>query len=181
MDASGSTSVVENDVKGTFNSFIAEQSKQPGKTVLDVYQFSNSAERIVRSVDLATFENNLMRNYRCTGGAALNDADCEAIDELAMPESERPGQVLFAILTDGQENAGRRFTNADVKERVDRQTNVHSWNFLFLAANIDAFATGASLGFAADDCVQFECSQAGLFKFSACCSKRLDSMRADVK
>lgn len=29
--------VVENNVKGTFDSFIAEQREQPGKTILDVY------------------------------------------------------------------------------------------------------------------------------------------------
>ncbi|MBR4832937.1 MAG: VWA domain-containing protein [Thermoguttaceae bacterium] len=182
LDASGSMGVVENDVKGTFNSFIAEQSKQPGKTVLDVYQFSDETKRIVRAADLATFENNLMRDYNCSGCTALNDAVCEAVDEIgdefaAMPESERPSKVLFAILTDGEENASRRFTNVDVKERVDRQTNVYSWNFLFLAANIDAFETGATLGLAADDCVAFECSEEGLNDVCACFSERLADLR----
>ena len=183
LDASGSMGVVENDVKGTFDSFIAEQREQPGKTVLDVYQFSDETARIVRSVDLSTFENDLMRNYRCSGCTALNDAVCQAIDEIgaefaALPESERPEQVLVAILTDGEENASRRFTKADVKERIDRQTNVYSWKFVFLAANIDAFATGASLGLQADDCVAFECSEAGLEDVRACFSSRLASMRA---
>lgn len=183
LDASGSMGVVENDVKGTFNSFIAEQREQPGKTVLDVYQFSDETTRIVRSADLSTFENNLMRSYRCSGRTALNDAVCQAIDEIgaefaALPESERPEQVLVAILTDGEENASRRFTKADVKERIDRQTNVYSWKFVFLAANIDATETGASLGLAADDCVAFECSEAGLEDVRACFSGRLASMRA---
>ncbi|MBR2005122.1 MAG: VWA domain-containing protein [Thermoguttaceae bacterium] len=183
LDASGSMGVVENDVKGTFNSFIAEQREQPGKTVLDVYQFSDETTRIVRSADLSTFENDLMRSYRCSGCTALNDAVCQAIDEIgaefaALPESERPEQVLVAILTDGEENASRRFTKADVKERIDRQTNVYSWKFVFLAANIDATETGASLGLAADDCVAFECSEAGLEDVRACFSGRLASMRA---
>ena len=183
LDASGSMGVVENDVKGTFNSFIAEQREQPGKTVLDVYQFSDETTRIVRSADLSTFENDLMRSYRCSGCTALNDAVCQAIDEIgavfaALPESERPEQVLVAILTDGEENASRRFTKADVKERIDRQTDVYSWKFVFLAANIDAFATGAALGLAADDCVAFECSEEGLADVRACFSSRLASMRA---
>jgi Mg-chelatase subunit ChlD len=183
LDASGSMGAVENDVKGTFNSFIDEQREQPGKTVLDVYQFSDETSRIVRGADLSTFENNLMRNYRCSGCTALNDAVCQAIDEIgaefaALPESERPEQVLVAILTDGEENASRRFTKADVKERIDRQTNVYSWKFVFLAANIDATETGAALGLKADDCVAFECSEAGLEDVRACFSSRLASMRA---
>ena len=183
LDASGSMGVVENDVKGTFNTFIAEQREEPGKTVLDVYQFSDETTRIVRSADLSTFENDLMRNYRCSGMTALNDAVCQAIDELgaefaALPESERPEQILVAILTDGEENASRRFTTADVKERIDRQTNVYSWKFVFLAANIDATETGAALGLAADDCVAFECSEEGLGDVCACFSERLAAMRA---
>ena len=183
LDASGSMGVVENDVKGTFNSFIAEQREQPGKTVLDVYQFSDETTRIVRSADLSTFENDLMRSYRYSGCTALNDAVCQAIDEIgaefaALPESERPEQVLVAILTDGEENASRRFTKADVKERIDRQTDVYSWKFVFLAANIDATETGAALGLAADDCVAFECSEEGLGDACACFSERLAAMRA---
>ncbi len=183
LDASGSMGVVENDVKGTFNTFIAEQREEPGKTVLDVYQFSDETTRIVRSADLSTFENDLMRHYRCSGMTALNDAVCQAIDEIgaefaALPESERPEQILVAILTDGEENASRRFTTADVKERIDRQTNVYSWKFVFLAANIDATETGAALGLAADDCVAFECSEEGLGDVCACFSERLSAMRA---
>ena len=182
LDASGSMGVVENDVKGTFDSFVAEQSQKPGKTVLDVYQFANETTRLVRSADLATFENNLMRNYRCCGGTALNDAVCQAIDELgaefaAMPESERPGDVVVAILTDGEENSSRRFTNADVKERVKRQTEVYDWSFLYLAADIDAFETGAALGLAREDCAAFARSAKGVECARQAVSYRLDARR----
>lgn len=182
LDASGSMSSVENDVKGTFDAFVAEQSQKPGKTVLDVYQFSNSTERIVRAADLATFENNLMRDYRCNGMTALNDAVCQAIDELgaefaAMPPAERPGDVVVAILTDGEENASQRFTNADVKERVKRQTEVYDWSFLYLAADIDAFATGARLGLSTEDCAAFSRSPEGVRYACAAVSTRLQSRR----
>ncbi len=178
LDASGSMGVVENDVKGTFDSFVAEQRQKPGKTVLDVYQFANATERIVRSADLSTFENNLMRNYRCSGGTALNDAVCQAIDELgaefaAMPESERPSDVVVAILTDGEENSSLHFTNADVKKRVERQTKVYNWSFIYLAADIDAFATGARLGFAMEDCAQFTRSAEGVERARQAVSERL--------
>ena len=182
LDASGSMETVENDVKGTFDAFVAEQSQKPGKTVLDVYQFSNSTERIVRSANLAAFENNLMRNYRCHGLTALNDAVCQAIDELgaefaAMPESERPSDVVVAILTDGEENFSRRFTNADVKERVKRQSEIYDWSFIYLAADIDAFKTGAALGLAAEDCAMFARSAEGIESARQAVSSRLEARR----
>lgn len=182
LDASGSMKVIENDVKGTFNGFIDEQRNAGGKTVLDVYQFADKSRRIVEAADLAAFENNLMNGYRCGGCTALNDAVCDAIDELGatfakLPEEERPETVFFAILTDGEENASRRFSTDDVKERVERQTKVYSWNFVFLAADIDAFATGRSLGIAAQNCAEFSRSAKGTAFATRYLAERLSCLR----
>lgn len=184
LDASGSMQVIENDVKGTFNGFIDEQRKAGGKTVLDVYQFADQSRRVVEAADLAAFGNDLMDGYRCGGCTALNDAVCDAIDELGatfakLPEEERPESVFFAILTDGEENASRRFSTEDVKKRVERQTKIYSWNFVFLAADIDAFATGKSLGIDAEFCAEFSRSTEGVVFASHYMGKRLFSIREE--
>ncbi len=41
LDASGSMGVIEDDIKGCFRSLIKTQKKSEGKTVLDLYQFSD--------------------------------------------------------------------------------------------------------------------------------------------
>ena len=38
LDASGSMGAIEDDIKGTFNTFMAEQKNEEGKTVFDVFQ-----------------------------------------------------------------------------------------------------------------------------------------------
>ena len=144
LDASGSMASIESDIKGSFNTFMAEQKKFQGKTVLDVFQFSDEVKRIVEHADLADFKEDLMASYVCSGMTALHDAVCTAIDTLgrnfaAMPEEERPENVIFAIITDGCENSSREFSIKDVKERIDRQTNEYSWEFVYLAANQDEF------------------------------------------
>lgn len=82
LDASGSMSDIEDDTKGSFNSFIKVQKAAEGKTVLDIYQFSGEVRRIVEHVDLASFSDDLMARYTCSGCTALNDAVCTAIDTL---------------------------------------------------------------------------------------------------
>ncbi len=64
LDASGSMAAIESDTKGSFNSFLKEQKKAEGKTVFDLYQFSDKPKRIIEHVDLATFNDDLMAKYR---------------------------------------------------------------------------------------------------------------------
>ena len=63
LDASGSMSSIEDDTKGSFNSFIKAQREAGGKTVFDLYQFSDEVRRLVEHVDLASFKDDLMASY----------------------------------------------------------------------------------------------------------------------
>lgn len=161
LDASGSMESVESDTKGSFNTFIKEQQNAPGEATLDVYQFADTSAKIIDFVDLSQLQKNLMDHYRCDGCTALNDAVCQAIDETgqklaSIREDERPAKVLFVILTDGEENASKRFTHIDVKQRIQHQTEVYKWGFIFLGANQDAFATGKEMGISANMCLNID-------------------------
>ena len=63
-----------------------------------------------------------------------------------MPEEERPSSVLCVIITDGMENASKQFTARDVKNRIEHQKTKYNWEFVYLAADPDAFAAGEALG-----------------------------------
>ncbi len=167
LDASGSMSIIEEDVKGSFNTFLQKQREATGKTVFDLFQFCDEVARIVQSADLSLFHDDLMAKYTCSGCTALNDAVCTAIDTLgkefaAMPEEERPENVMCVIITDGMENASREFTAKDVKQRIEHQQNVYQWEFVFLAANQDAFAEGEKLGVAPSRRANFKQSKSGV-------------------
>ena len=167
LDASGSMSSIQDDIKGSFNEFLKKQREAPGKTVFDLYQFNDEAVRLVKSADLAQFHDDLMAKYECSGCTALNDAVCTAIDTLGhefagMTEAERPEHVLCVIITDGMENASQEFTTKDVKTRIKHQQDVYNWDFQFLAADQDAFAAGESMGITHDNCMNFSHDLAGV-------------------
>lgn len=90
---------------------------------------------------------------------------------------------IFAILTDGFENASVDFTVKDVKDRIAHQSEKYGWNFQFLAANQDAVTAGKGLGVEARFCSQFEATEAGMtncFADShvfACCREMRSSAR----
>ena len=181
LDASGSMKCIEDDIKGSFNTFLDKQREEQGKTVFDLFRFSDEVERLVKSADLALFKDDLMAKYTCIGRTALNDAVCIAVDTIgkefaAMPEEERPENVLCVIITDGQENASKEFTAADVKKRIKHQQDVYKWEFLFLAANQDAIETGSAIGLPADRCRGFTAEPRGIADMTvamACCASQI--------
>ena len=186
LDASGSMSSIEDDIKGSFNEFLKKQREAKGKTVFDLYQFSDTAKRIVKSADLSQFHNDLMAKYACSGCTALNDAVCTAIDTIGhefadMPEPERPENVLCVIITDGKENASKEFSTKDVKDRIRHQQEVYSWSFQFLAANQDAFEAGESFGLDHDDCMDFIADKLGVAHMCCTLYDKVDDIRSGKK
>ena len=153
LDASGSMSRIENDIKGSLRAFARDQlaAKTPDETILlDAWQFDDVVKHIIHCGALTTYKPDL---YQCGGCTALYDAICVGVDELgrqfaALPESERPEDVLVVIVTDGYENASKKFKLADVRKRIETQSKVYSWKFLFLASNIDVDAVGQDMGIA---------------------------------
>ena len=186
LDASGSMSSIQDDIKGSFNEFLKKQREESGKTVFDLFQFNDEVVRLVKSADLAQFHDDLMAKYDCTGCTALNDAVCIAIDTVGhefadMDEEERPEHVLCVIITDGMENASREYTSKDVKSRIEHQKNAYNWQFQFLAADQDAFATGESLGIDHDGCMNFTHDLAGVNMLCARMSNCMSAIRKPKK
>ena len=186
LDASGSMASIEGDTRGSFNTFIRKQREAGGRTVLDLYQFSDKVARIVEHVDLSCFNGDLMANYRCSGCTALNDAVCTAIDTLGRElsetkEEERPANVVFAIVTDGMENASREFSTEDVRRRITEQKEKYNWDFQFLAANQDAFASGGRMGIGRENCANFVADGKGVREMCCFLCDRIEHFKASKK
>ena len=173
LDASGSMGSLRSTTIESLKKFFDGLKSEEDKTLLDVWQFDDEVKHLTDSADLNAGAPQTLENYTIGGCTALYDAICIGIDELgrkfaAMPEVERPDGVIFAILTDGFENASHTFTRRDVKNRIEHQSAKYSWEFRFLAANQDAITTGRDFGLAAESCVTFDASDEGV---EAMCGK----------
>ena len=105
-------------------------------------------------------------DYRVGGCTALLDAIGEAIRHIVgihryARKEDLPEQTLFVITTDGMENASHRFTAERVKEMIRHEKEKYGWEFLFLAANIDAVQTAARYGIGADRAVNYHADGQG--------------------
>jgi len=142
VDRSGSMAAIQEDAQGGLKTLITEQRALPGELTIELFQFDDKYEK-VDDIDGWTLQPR--------GTTALLDSMGKAITEVgeglaARPEEERPGKVVFVVVTDGLENASREWTREKVFEHVSRQTDEWAWQFVFTAANQDAVAEGSKLG-----------------------------------
>ncbi|MBQ2302494.1 MAG: hypothetical protein II254_04545, partial [Oscillospiraceae bacterium] len=69
--------------------------------------------------------------------------------------------TMFVITTDGMENASRRYTSDQVKQKIERQKEKYGWEFIFIGANIDAVETAARYGINSDRAVNYRADKKG--------------------
>lgn len=100
------------------------------------------------------------------GGTPLYDALVVTIDATgrrlsAIPEKDRPTSVVFVVITDGEENASKNYTAADVKKRITHQEEKYSWEFVFIGANQNAITEAAKIGINWTKAITFQGDYAG--------------------
>ena len=150
IDRSGSMKSMQEEAIGAFNAFLEQQKELPDEASMTLVLFDNEYLKPYEALPLSDVKPLDNQSFVPRGTTALLDAVGRSIDDAgrrfaAMPENERPAQVIVCILTDGKENASSDYTQARVADMIKHQREKYSWAFVFLAANQDAFETGASL------------------------------------
>jgi hypothetical protein len=166
LDRSGSMGGLESDTIGGFNSFIENQRKLEGKTLVTAVLFDDQYEVIWNGAESEKVRLTA-EEYYVRGCTALLDAVGKTILDVGYRLSKTnkedlPGKVIFVITTDGFENASREFTYEKVKELIKHQQEKYSWEFIFLGANIDAVREAYNLGIHSQNAFNFEASEAGV-------------------
>lgn len=160
IDRSGSMAGLESDTIGGFNSLMEQQRQQPGEVFVSTVLFSSYSQVIHDRVALDKVPVLNGDTYRVGGNTALMDAVGDAIRHIrnvhkyARPE-DVPDRTLFVITTDGMENASRRYSHAVAKRMIQHQQEECGWEFLFLGADIDAFAAARNIGIRQGNAVRY--------------------------
>lgn len=163
LDRSGSMSSIKGATEEAINGFIKKQKDLPGRATIAIAQFDDVYEIVNASIPPDQVPEYKLQPRSMT---ALLDAIGKSIHDFgaelaAKSESERPGTVILAIMTDGFENASKEFTREQIKDLVTRQQDVWNWTVLYLAANQDAILTGAEMGMRANTSMSYAASSVG--------------------
>lgn len=151
LDRSGSMHGMESDTIGGFNSMIAKQKKLDGRAYVSTVLFDNESVVLHDRVGLHKIQPMTEQDYTPRGCTALMDAIGGAIHHIGnvhkyARKEDVPEHTIFVIITDGKENASRRYTAELVKQMIEKEKSKYGWEFLFLGANIDAVETAKHFG-----------------------------------
>jgi len=168
LDRSGSMQTIHKDMNGAIANLLTEQVALDGDIDLSVLTFDGFSEWTHRNVNLKDEQaHGFEKDWIIPRGmTALHDAVGTTVTTLgtqfaAQEEDDRPGKVIVVVVTDGGENSSREYTGDQVKTLVKQQADEWGWTFIYLAANVDAFATGAGLGFAKGQSIGYTANSVG--------------------
>ena len=110
LDKSGSMAGLESDTIGGFNSMLKKQKEVPGECRITTVLFDNRHELLHDRIDIRAVSPMTEREYRVGGSTALLDAIGLTIQKLVSvqkntAEEYRAENVMFVIITDGEENS----------------------------------------------------------------------------
>lgn len=164
LDESGSMGSVREATVSSLNELIADHSKSDSKVSFYGFTFSSGVfdkmnvrvfleEAPAKNVKPITLE-----DYNPQGGTPLYDAFGQVIEKVSSLANGR--KVLFAVITDGQENSSTKHNLASVQALMKER----DWQFVFMGANIDSWATAQAIGGAvfASNSMQYQHSPIGM-------------------
>jgi uncharacterized protein YegL len=144
LDKSGSMGTKVRDVIGGFNLYLDELAKE--RTVeygLTLTLFDTVAAMRYKCAPLADVAKLDQSSYRPEGSTALFDAIGNTVQTVS---TDGFNKVITVIMTDGEENSSREWSLAGIRDLIRAKENEGNWTFVFLGANMDAFAQGEKMG-----------------------------------
>jgi len=170
LDRSGSMSSIMADSIGGFNTFLKQQRELPDEATITVALFDDKYELLYDNVDIKEVKDITPSEWYPRGTTALYDAICKTINTdkakiSKMKKKDRPDKVLVCVVTDGYENASRE-NNIDDTKKLIKDCEKNDWNFIYLAANQDAFDVGSSFGISGSNTYTYTATADGVTNMS---------------
>lgn len=169
IDRSGSIGDILSGMQDGFREFCASQAAlaaEGTRVTASLWQFDDKID-CVRS--MVPVQDLLSYKILPRGMTALNDAVAKAIITegevlAAMPEEQRPGQVVCLIASDGLENHSSEYRDgARVAALIERQQADYKWKFVFIGTNQDVFKTAGDMGIQRAASLSFTPSSKGAY------------------
>ena len=165
LDRSGSMAGLEGDTIGGFNAMIEKQKRLGGRAFVSTVLFDSECRRIHDRLPILEVPPLTDKDYFVGGCTALMDAVGGEVEHISkvhryIRAEDVPEKTIFVITTDGMENASRKYKADEVRKLVEKKRE-EGWEFIFLAANIDAAETAESFGVEREMAVNYHADGSG--------------------
>lgn len=159
--------LVDRTIEG-FNSFLADQKKETGSAKLTLCLFDGGTgygaeagktyEIIHDGIDIQSVPELNNKTFVPRGMTALFDSIGATIDTVYnrwKDATDRADKVIFLIMTDGEENSSKEYTQQAISDLIKKRKDDDNWVFLFIGANIDTMKVGGGLGISSGNTMSY--------------------------
>lgn len=154
QDKSGSMSNRRDATVSGYNEYLDTlRDEAEGEVLITLTQFNHGVHPVFASKPLSAIQAMGNKDYVPSGMTALYDAVGVAVRNTEL-QARKNDKVVVVIMTDGEENHSREYNHATVLELLG-QKRTDGWEFIFLGAGEEAWATGQSLGFTWQNSVNY--------------------------
>jgi uncharacterized protein with von Willebrand factor type A (vWA) domain len=156
LDRSGSMSGYEKTTIDGYNEFIGKQLAISDDAVVSLILFDDQYEEVYINTSISDVQDLDSLTYYVRGMTALRDALGKAI--AVAEEFEKNNDVdktIFAIFTDGHENASTEFSPDFIKTRIKSLEDDNEWEFIYVGCDHDVFAAAQTLGMKTANTIAF--------------------------
>lgn len=185
LDRSGSMHGLEAETIGGFNAMLEKQRKIDGECLVTTVLFDHEYKLLHDRVEIKEVSKLTHRDYEVGGSTALRDAIGMTINKLVNAQRHtaeifRAEKVMFVIITDGEENASREFSQRKIKNMIEYQKGRYGWEFIFIGANIDAAETAKGYGIGKDRSVDYLADSEGTEVVFGAVSHAMQELREEA-
>lgn len=148
LDETGSMGSVRDATISGFNEYVDTVKGKHPDALLSLRLFSTEKyDKVTELTPLPLTPRMSYDNYKPSGGTPLYDCVARLIreTEAATAVLKPTPEVLFVIMTDGEENSSREYNREKIFRLISEKTET-GWTFVFLGANQDAWQVGQSIG-----------------------------------
>lgn len=153
LDRSGSMNAHKVETVSAVNSYLGKLQKQfKGRFTLTQFD-SESIDIVHDNVKIKEIPHLTEHGYQPRGMTPLLDAIGKTMRAME-GKTEGFENIIFAIVTDGQENHSKEFKLADVRALIEEKRK-SGWEVSYLGANVDAFHEAGQIGIPAGKALNY--------------------------
>ncbi len=147
LDKSGSMGVVCDSTISGFNEYVQTlKNDKKSKYNFTLTLFDTEVSNKYLNKPLKDVKKLTKKTYEPSGMTALYDAACMTIEK-ARKKFNKKDKNIVVVMTDGEENSSKEYTQKDFKKLVKTVEKDKNWTFVYLGANQDAWLNAEKFGF----------------------------------
>lgn len=182
LDRSGSMGSIKDATIEGFNTFLKDQKKDEYKSRVSFVQFDDVYEAVYEGKNIDEVQYLNCDSFQPRGLTALLDAVGTSIQTAKkrikkLSKKERPEHVIFAIITDGMENASTKYTRTEIFDKIRKREEKDGWKFVFIGANQDAISEASKFGIKREQALEFSADSIGVKNAMTSLSMKMYNMK----